>query len=638
MSMKVHTLFRNALSARALLVLTLTGCTNEKELTTPDKGAGKQITLTATTGHARTRLTYEDQNSTGIDVGISVNWKAGDQFILYREQDYNVPGEIFTTDEDGIRGSANFTGTLPVGEIKGGYYACYPASRFGKLANNSVYSVLGQVQRGATSTVHLSEYNYMEAFWDGTTETIKFGHASAILKFIVRLPTGAYPRTLTLSTQDNSYLCVASPRAGSSSAEAKQLVMTITGEDGNDAGFSEFTAYMSVIYSIIESGSPLAVAVTCTNGRIYNYKVDSLEEDTVYEPGNVYDAVLTEDKLSEISSDAVFDDNVQASGELSSSGTSENGPFIITSAEDLKLFADSDTYKSGSVKLTTDIHITADTWTPITGFTGTFDGGGHTISGKMAVSSGNHLGFFQELKGSVSNLHISADLEYRGTSDIYMGAIASCLEAEQVSPIRISHCTFTGRIIFTQSDIQGTIRIGGIAGQCDGYCTIECCTSTANIELEQLTGGITYLGGIVGYLTKNDNIYHCINTGNISTGSLFADDTDIYAGGIVGQIGDDSSIQFCRNKGAVSLGSGKQRAGGIAGCANHRTVIHTSHNENKNISVTSEDRFVGSLCGVIGGDHTYIYDCCTGPTSDTLSLIGGGDQIIPDYQDGHMIF
>lgn len=494
MSMKAHTLFRNVLAAGALLVLTLTRCTNENELTTPDKGATKQITLTATTGHARTRLTYEDQDPAGIDAGISVNWKAGDQFMLYKGGDGQ--GEVFTTAEDGILGSANFTGILPTCETEDSYLAYYPASKFGKILNNSAYSILGQVQQGATSTAHLSEYNYMEAIWDGTTETIKFGHITAILKFIVRLPTGAYPRTLTLSTQDNSYLCVGGPMIGQS-VEAKQLVMTIIGEDSGDADFSEFTAYISILWSIIDSGSPLAVAVTCTDGRIYNYKVDKLKEDIAYELGCVYDAVLTEEKLSEISSDAVFDDNVTASGELEGKGDSASDPYIIASAADLKLFADSDTYKSGFVKLTTDIHITADTWTPIAGFTGTFDGGGHTINGKMAVSSGNHLGFFQELKGLVSNLHISADLEYQGTESIYMGAIASTAGfgiIGQASPILISHCTFTGRIIFTQSAIQGTIRIGGIAGQSDGYCTIEYCTSTANIE--PVAGGTSYLGGL----------------------------------------------------------------------------------------------------------------------------------------------
>ena len=111
---------------------------------------------------------------------------------------------------------------------------------------------------------------------------------------------------------------------------------------------------------------------------------------------------------------------ISFAAELTGSGTAEN-PYKLATYAELAEFRSK--VNSGEIaicaELTADIDVSAETsWTPISGFTGIFNGGGHKISG-FGISS-DLAGFFQNagaatiknliIQGSVNGVNYSAGI------------------------------------------------------------------------------------------------------------------------------------------------------------------------------------------------------------------------------------
>ena len=99
-----------------------------------------------------------------------------------------------------------------------------------------------------------------------------------------------------------------------------------------------------------------------------------------------------------------------------------------------------------------------------------------------------------------------------------------------------------------EGEIIGNYRIGGIAGQNDGFeghSYIERCINLGNIK------GNKTVGGIVGENHRTASIINCENIGHI-TGNM-------YAGGIVGYVAvlekDKKEIKYCINIGKIECDS-----------------------------------------------------------------------------------
>jgi hypothetical protein len=202
----------------------------------------------------------------------------------------------------------------------------------------------------------------------------------------------------------------------------------------------------------------------------------------------------------------------------------------------------------------------AETWTPLlsSGFSGTFDGDGHTIANlKVNVSSGA-AGLFVTNNGILKNIHITSGLVentiYYTTNTGYAAGIAA------INNGTISNCS-NGAAITTSSYYNG-----GIAGDSRNGNITGCYNTGALTTSGQNEAG---LGGIAGY---GSNITGCYNTGTIEARR--------YAGGIVGWHTTGNIIR-CYNNGQVTGGSGDRTPGGIAGrsegkiiaCYNTGTVI-----------------------------------------------------------------
>ncbi len=203
--------------------------------------------------------------------------------------------------------------------------------------------------------------------------------------------------------------------------------------------------------------------------------------------------------------------------------------------------------------LINDIDLSAHLWnsstleTPsTTKYTGTFDGGGHTVSGMYSPK-----GFFNIIGagGVVKNLNVSGLV----VENLTVGGIAG----ENYGTIE--NVSFTG---FVQST---SVRAGGIVGYNEGgvinnarfYGEIHAFSENSRV------------GGIVGW-HYTGLVINCVNTG----GHIWANAEYALVGGVVGKADAASTIANSYNLAAIT--SPKSSAGGIVGEA--RGTVNNVYN------------------------------------------------------------
>ena len=196
-----------------------------------------------------------------------------------------------------------------------------------------------------------------------------------------------------------------------------------------------------------------------------------------------------------------------------------------------------------NITLDKNIDLTGKDWTPIgtdydNAYTGTFDGGGHTITGLTVTTNDQYVGLFGYLGnfgkfGTVKNVvmdGIQITCNHRlgyagGVAGYSRGTIENCSVSGSVSGT-----VSVGGVVGAQREgsitgcsssatVQGTLNVGGVAGQTIFGATLTACYATGNVIIEiDRTQNISG-GGLVGF---NDGIslLSCYATGNVtSTGS-----------------------------------------------------------------------------------------------------------------------
>ena len=215
-------------------------------------------------------------------------------------------------------------------------------------------------------------------------------------------------------------------------------------------------------------------------------------------------------------------------------GTAEN-PYEIRNAEDLKLLAkkingnetanSGVTYKDKHFKLTANIDLKKEEWTPIgtvinngkdaKPFKGTFDGDGYKITNLKVTGNSNNAGLFGYTQdATIKNCNVTG--EVKGFNDV--GGIVGNADGKT----QILSCSFRGDVTGEDS------YIGGIAGSARG--TIKNCYALADV-----TARIEIAGGIAGY-AYHVTIENCYYSGNVPAGNS--------AGGIAGFV-SGSTIKNC---------------------------------------------------------------------------------------------
>ncbi len=260
------------------------------------------------------------------------------------------------------------------------------------------------------------------------------------------------------------------------------------------------------------------------------------------------------------------------------------GNYTVTSAEGLKNIAKlvNEEWKSDiNITLTADINLSGIDWTPIGidynhQYTGTFNGGGHTITGLTVTGSYKYAGLFGDIdeNGTVKNVVLEGVQITSDNSSGYAGGVAGdswgTIENCSVSG-SVSGTTFAGGVVGSQwggsitgcnssATVKGVIFAGGIAGETNSGASLTGCYATDDVTVENDGTNNSHAGGVVGY-NGGGTLTACYATGSVTgtgtgTGSC-------YVGGVTGDNASGTLTACYHAKGTVSGPDGA--TGGVAG-------------------------------------------------------------------------
>ena len=321
-----------------------------------------------------------------------------------------------------------------------------------------------------------------------------------------------------------------------------------------DKGSNTYTAIVAP--QSVAAGTTF-ITCTFTNGKTFVYK---MKNATDWQAGGEYTYTVS----------------LAAAKDLGYTIES-NGSYTVTSADGLMNIAKLVNGGKTDINITLDknIDLTGKDWTPIgtsfdNSYTGTFDGGGHTITGLTITTKDQFVGLFGYLNraGTVKNVvmegiqitsnHMSGNTG--GVAGFSWGTIENCSVSGS-----ISGTVSVGGVVGAQRDrsitgcsssatVKGTLNVGGVAGQTSFGATLTACYATGNVIIEIAPTQNISGGGLVGF---NDGIslLSCYATGNVtSTGSSTG---YVHIGGFLGD--NYTTVTACYWKNNHEQGIGYNR-------------------------------------------------------------------------------
>ena len=293
---------------------------------------------------------------------------------------------------------------------------------------------------------------------------------------------------------------------------------------------AEITPYDKGSNTYIALVSPQSVAagttfITCTftNGKTFVYKMKNAAD---WQAGGEYTYTVS----------------LAAAKDLGYTIESD-GSYTVTSADGLMNIAElvNGGKSDINITLTADIDLTGKDWTPIgtdydNSYKGTFDGGGHTITGLTFTTNDEFAGLFGWLNraGTVKNVvmegvQITSNQIYGGSIGGVVGSGWGTIENCSVSG-SVSGTVYVGGVVGVQiggsitgcsssATVKGTVDVGGVAGQTNSSATLTACYATGNVIIEMDPKKNIAGGSLVG-MNAGSSLLACYATGNVtSTGS-----------------------------------------------------------------------------------------------------------------------
>ena len=296
-----------------------------------------------------------------------------------------------------------------------------------------------------------------------------------------------------------------------------------------DKGSNTYTAIVAP--QNVAAGTTF-ITCTFTNGKTFVYK---MKNATDWQAGGEYTYTVS----------------LAAAKDLGYTIES-NGSYTVYNADGLLNVAKLVNGGKTDINITLDknIDLTGKGWTPIgtsfdNSYKGTFDGGGHTITGLTVTTNDQFVGLFGYLNraGTVKNvvmegIQITSNHMFGCTGGVVgysWGTIENCSVSGSVSGTDcvggVVGSQKAGSIIgcCTSATVKGTHYVGGVAGEKWG--TMTACYATGNVTLEIASQKNLYGGGVVG-LNGGSRVLACYATGNVtSTGSSTG---NVHIGGLFG--------------------------------------------------------------------------------------------------------
>ena len=320
-----------------------------------------------------------------------------------------------------------------------------------------------------------------------------------------------------------------------------------------DKGSNTYTALVAP--QSVAAGTTF-ITSTFTNGKTFVYK---MKNATDWQAGGEYTYTVS---LAAAKGYIIEDD----------------GTYTVTSADGLMNIAE--LVNGGktdiNITLTADIDLTGKYWTPIgtsfkNSYTGTFDGGGHTITGLTVTTNDKYAGLFGYIgnAGTVKNVVMEGVLitsnnrssQAGGVAGFSRGTIENCSVSGSVSGT-----VYVGGVVGAQrggsitgcsssATVKGTVDVGGVAGQTNSNATMTACYATGNVTLEIASQNIIDVGGAVGF-NGGSRILACYATGNVtSTGSSTV---NVYIGGFCGFNSTTVTACYWKNNHEQGIGYNKE--------------------------------------------------------------------------------
>ena len=320
-----------------------------------------------------------------------------------------------------------------------------------------------------------------------------------------------------------------------------------------DKGSNTYTAIVAP--QSVAAGTAF-ITCTFTNGKTFVYK---MKNATDWQAGGEYTYTVS----------------LAAAKDLGYTIES-NGSYTVTSADGLMNVAELVNGGKTDINITLDknIDLTGKDWTPIgtsfdNSYTGTFDGGGHTITGLTITTKDQFVGLFGYLNraGTVKNvvmegIQITSNHMFGNTGGVAgfsWGTIENCSVSGSVSGTKcvggVVGAQKAGSITGCSSSatVKGTVDVGGVAGEKWGSMTA--CYATGNVTLEIDSPKNLSGGGLVGF-NGGSSVLACYATGNVtSTGSSTG---YVHIGGFLGDNYTTVTACYWKNNHEQGIGYNKK--------------------------------------------------------------------------------
>ena len=326
-----------------------------------------------------------------------------------------------------------------------------------------------------------------------------------------------------------------------------------------DKGSNTYTALVAP--QSVAAGTAF-ITCTFTNGKTFVYK---MKNATDWQAGGEYTYTVS----------------LAAAKDLGYTIES-NGSYTVTSADGLMNIAELVNGGKSDINITldTDIDLTGKDWTPIgtdydNSYKGTFDGGGHTITGLTFTTNDEYAGLFGWLNraGTVKNVvmegvQITSNQIYGGSIGGVVGYSWGTIENCSVSG-SVSGTVYVGGVVGVQiggsitgcsssATVKGTVDVGGVAGQTNSSATLTACYATGNVIIEMAPKKNIAGGGLVG-MNAGSSLLACYATGNVtSTGSSTG---YMHIGGFLGNNYTTVTAGYWKNNHEQGIGYNRESTG-----------------------------------------------------------------------------
>ena len=325
-----------------------------------------------------------------------------------------------------------------------------------------------------------------------------------------------------------------------------------------DKGSNTYTALVAP--QSVAAGTAF-ITCTFTNGKTFVYK---MKNATDWQAGGEYTYTVS----------------LAAAKDLGYTIESD-GSYTVTSADGLMNVAELVNGGKTDINITLDknIDLTGKDWTPIgtsfdNSYTGTFDGGGHTITGLTITTKDQFVGLFGYLNraGTVKNvvmegIQITSNHMFGNTGGVAgfsWGTIENCSVSGSVSGT-----VYVGGVVGAQiggsitgcsssATVKGTVDVGGVAGQTNSSATLTACYATGNVTIE-INPAKNIAGGSLVGMNAGSSLLACYATGNVtSTGSSTG---NVHIGGFLGNNYTTVTACYWKNNHEQGIGYNKKSTG-----------------------------------------------------------------------------